>query len=85
MSRPPRVVASIVAAMAALSPGTGVAESSELRAVEVAAEVYAAERTPAEAKREALQRARDLAVARAAGIHVRAQQLRLVSEEPEAV
>jgi hypothetical protein len=50
------------------------------RTVEVEAEVHGSGRTPEQARREALERARELAVAEVAGIHVRAQQVRLKSE-----
>jgi hypothetical protein len=45
----------------------------------VTAEVYGLGRTPEQARREALQRARDKAVAEVTGIHIAAQQLRLKS------
>ncbi|HET9300290.1 MAG TPA: DUF4384 domain-containing protein [Candidatus Polarisedimenticolaceae bacterium] len=54
---------------------------AETRTVEVSASVSGTGRTPEQARREALQRARDEAVALAAGVHVTAQQLRLRSEE----
>ena len=59
--------------------------AGETRVVEVTAEVHGLGRTPDEAKREALQRARDKAVAEVTGIHVAAQQLRLKSEVPGGV
>jgi hypothetical protein len=61
------------------------AAASETRTVEVAAEVHGGGRTPEEARREALQRARDKAVAEVTGIHVAAQQLRLKSEVQDSV
>src|SRR5262245_2334600 len=54
---------------------------AETRLVEVSASVPGTGRTPEQARREALQRARDEAVMRAAGVRVAAQQLRLRSEE----
>jgi hypothetical protein len=54
--------------------------AAETRTVEVTAEVYGLGRTPEQARHEALQRARDLAVAKVAGVHVAAQQLRLKTE-----
>jgi hypothetical protein len=56
---------------------------AETRTVEVSASVPGAGRTPEQARREALQRARDEAVVRAAGVRVAAQQLRLRSEESD--
>jgi hypothetical protein len=53
--------------------------AAETRTVEVTAEVHGLGRTPEQARHEALQRARDLAVAEVAGIHIAAQQLRLKS------
>jgi hypothetical protein len=53
------------------------AASAETRVVEVSASVVGTGRTPEEARKEALQRARDEAVAKAAGVRVAAQQLRL--------
>jgi hypothetical protein len=63
----------------------GPASSAETRTVEVVAEVFGLGRTPEEARREALQRARDEAVAEVTGIHIAAQQLRLKSEDPDRV
>lgn len=57
------------------------AARAETRRVEVSASVSGSGRTPEQARREALERARDEAVARAAGVRVAAQQLRLRSEE----
>jgi len=54
---------------------------AETRVVEVSVSVLGEGRTPEQARREALQRARDEAVARAVGIRVAAQQLRLRSED----
>jgi hypothetical protein len=56
------------------------APSDELRMITVSASVPGTGRTPEQARREALQRARDEAVVRAAGVRVAAQQLRLRSE-----
>lgn len=53
---------------------------AETRSVEVSASVAGTGRTPEQARREALQRARDEALARSAGIRVATQQLRLRSE-----
>ena len=60
-------------------------EEPQTHVVEVTATVYGMGRTPEEAKREALQRARDKAVAEVAGIRIAAQQLRLKTEEANAV
>jgi len=60
-------------------------EPAETRVVEVTASVVGVERTPEQARREALQRARDEAVAEATGIRIAAQQLRLLSEQDGAV
>jgi len=60
-------------------------EPAEIRVVEVTASVVGLERTPEQGRREALQRARDEAVAEAAGIRLAAQQLRLRSEQDGAV
>jgi len=57
---------------------------AETRTVEVTAEVHGLGRTPEQARHEALQRARDLAVAEVAGIHIAAQQLRLKSESADS-
>jgi hypothetical protein len=57
-----------------------VAASDETRVVTVSVTVPGTGRTPEQARREALQRARDEAVVRAAGVRVAAQQLRLRSE-----
>ena len=56
---------------------------AETRVVEVSASVAGTERTPEEAQREALRRARDEAVAQAVGVRVAAQQLRLRAEEAD--
>lgn len=61
------------------------ASAGETRIVEVAAEVHGGGRTPEEARRQALQRARDQAVAEVTGIHVAAQQLRLKTEVQDGV
>lgn len=57
-----------------------VAAQDETRVVTVSVTVPGTGRTPEQARREALQRARDEAVVRAAGVRVAAQQLRLRSE-----
>jgi hypothetical protein len=57
----------------------------ETRIVEVTVSVHGLGRTPEQARREALQRARDEAVAEAAGIRVAAQQLRLRTEQDGAL
>jgi hypothetical protein len=54
--------------------------AAEVREVSVYAEVYGTGKTPGEARHEALQRAREAAVAKVAGVNVSAQQLRLKSE-----
>ena len=54
---------------------------AESRSVEVSASVAGTGRTPEEARKEALQRARDEALVRTAGVRVAAQQLRLRSED----
>jgi hypothetical protein len=59
--------------------------AAETQTVEVTAEVYGLGRTPEQARHEALQRARDLAVAEVAGVHIAAQQLRLKSETTDSV
>ena len=59
--------------------------AAETQTVEVTAEVYGLGRTPEQARHEALQRARDMAVAEVAGIQIAAQQLRLKSETTESV
>lgn len=63
----------------------GLVRAAETRTVEVTAEVHGIGRTPEEARREALQRARDMAVAEVAGIRIAAQQLRLKTEDPGEV
>jgi hypothetical protein len=67
-------------AVAALLSAAPPEASVETRLVEVSASVPGTGRTPEQARREALQRARDEAVVRAAGVRVAAQQLRLRSE-----
>ena len=59
--------------------------AAETRTVEVTAEVHGLGRTPEQARHEALQRARDLAVAEVAGIHIAAQQLRLKSVTTDSI
>jgi hypothetical protein len=51
--------------------------------IEVSASVAGTGRTPEQARQEALQRARDEALTRTAGLRVLAQQLRLRSEDPD--
>lgn len=63
----------------------GAATAAETRTVEVSAEVHGLGRTPEQARSEALQRARDKAVAEVAGIRIAAQQLRLKSENESSV
>ena len=53
---------------------------AETRIVEVSASVVGTDRTPEQARRQALDRAREEAVAQAAGIRVAAQQLRMRAE-----
>jgi len=53
---------------------------AETRVVEVSASVVGIDRTPEQARRQALERAREEAVAQATGIRVAAQQLRMRSE-----
>jgi hypothetical protein len=64
----------VAASLAADAPNT--------RRVEVTGEVYGVGRTPEQARREALERAREKAVAEVAGIRVAAEQVRLRSERP---
>ena len=64
---------------------SGAAPAAETRTVEVSAEVHGLGRTPEQARSEALQRARDKAVAEVAGIRIAAQQLRLKSENEGSV
>jgi len=77
----PRVAALALAA-AAMVVAAAPAHATETRTVEVTAEVYGLGRTPEEARQEALQRARDKAVAEVTGIRIAAQQLRLKTEAP---
>ena len=56
---------------------------AETRVVQVSASVAGTGRTPEQARWEALQRARDEAIATTAGIRVAAQQLRLRAEEAD--
>ncbi len=53
---------------------------AETRVVEVSASVVGIDRTPEQARRQALERAREEAVAQATGIRVAAQQIRMRSE-----
>jgi hypothetical protein len=77
--------AAVVAAVLLAAGPVGDARAAvETRTVQVSAEVHGFGRTPEEGRREALQRARDKAVAEVAGIHIAAQQLRLKSENPDA-
>ena len=73
-----RLARTALAASLCVAP---VAASAETRVVEVSASVAGTGRTPEQARYEALQRARDEAVVRAAGVRVAAQQLRLRSEQ----
>src|SRR5262245_18784715 len=73
-SRPVLVASLLLAATAA---------SAETRVVHVSASVAGTGRTPEQAKREALDRARDEALSRTASIRVAAQQLRLRAEAPD--
>jgi hypothetical protein len=82
MTRTSVIVPALAAALLAVAFA---ASASDTRIVEVAAEVHGGGRTPEEARRQALQRARDQAVAEVTGIHVAAQQLRLKSEVPNGV
>jgi hypothetical protein len=84
LHRAPCRLALVVLVSAALWP-SGIARAAETRTVEVTAEVHGLGRTPEEARREALQRARDMAVAEVAGIRIAAQQLRLKTEDPGQV
>lgn len=59
------------------------AARAETRVVEVTASVAGTGRTPEQARHEALQRARDEALVRTAGVRVAAQQLRLRAEEAD--
>lgn len=74
-----------VALTCSLLLATWAAAATDTQTVEVTAEVYGLGRTPEQARHEALQRARDLAVAEVAGIHIAAQQLRLKSENTDSV
>ena len=74
---------SLVAVILAAAIFTGAQAAAETRTVQVTAEVHGLGRTPEEGRREALQRARDKAVAEVAGIQIAAQQLRLKSENPD--
>ena len=69
----------VAALLCALTAGA----ATETRVVEVSASVVGTGRTPEEAQREALRRARDEALAQAVGVRVAAQQLRLRSEEAD--
>ena len=72
------------AALLAASLGVAVIVArAETRMVEVSASVAGTGRTPEQARREALQRARDEALGRTAGVRVAAQQLRLRAEEAD--
>lgn len=59
------------------------AAAAETRVVQVSISVPGTGRTPEQARREALQRARDEAVIEAVGVRVAAQQLRLRSEQAD--
>jgi hypothetical protein len=76
----------ITALVAAIClPAGSAASSEETRTVEVTATVHGVGRTPEEARREALHRARDKAIAEVTGVQIAAQQLRLKSEASGAV
>jgi hypothetical protein len=75
----------ITALGAAIVLSGAAASGPETRTVEVTATVHGLGRTPEEARREALHRARDKAVAEVTGVRIAAQQLRLRSEEPGAM
>lgn len=72
-------------ALALLTAAAIPAFAADTTWVEVTAEVYGLHRTPRQARREALQRARDKAVAEVAGIHIAAQQMRLKSDHGDTV
>lgn len=74
------VARTAVLASLCIAPVAARAET-ETRVIEVSASVAGTGRTPEQARQEALQRARDEAVVRAAGVRVAAQQLRLRSEQ----
>jgi hypothetical protein len=69
----------------ALSLPAAAKKSPPTRRVEVTAEVFGTGRTPEEARREALERAREKAVAEVTGVDIAAQQLRLKSENRDEV
>ena len=71
------------AAIAASLVFVATAAFAETRVVEASASVAGTGRTPEEARREALARARDEALARTVGVRVAAQQLRLRAEEAD--
>jgi hypothetical protein len=71
--------------LAASLLSSSLAAGTEIQTVEVTAEVFGHGRTPEHARREALQRARDQAVAEVTGIQIAAQQLRLKSEGPDGM
>jgi hypothetical protein len=86
MSERNSIVTVLAAALlVAAAPAAAQAAATGTTAVEVTAEVYGQGRTPEEGRREALQRARDKAVAEVTGIHIAAQQLRLRSVTNERV
>lgn len=63
----------------------GIARAADTRTVTVSASVTGLGRTPEQARREALQRARDRAVEEVAGVRIAAQQMRLKTESGGAV
>jgi hypothetical protein len=69
----------VPALLLAFATALGAAEP-ETRVVQVSASVVGTDRTPEQARHEALARAREQAVAEAAGIRVAAQQLRMRAE-----
>jgi hypothetical protein len=72
--------------LAASLLSSSLAAGTEIQTVEVTAEVFGHGRTPEHARREALQRARDQAVAEVTGIQIAAQEVtfetRLVDDTP---
>lgn len=71
-------ITALVAAI--ILPAGPFASSEDTRTVEVTATVHGLGRTPEQARREALRRARDKAIAEVTGVQIAAQQLRLKSE-----
>ena len=71
------------AAVAVAVVTTAAVAWAETLTVEVSASVAGTGRTPEQARREALQRARDEALVRTAGVRVSSQQLRLRAEDTD--